>query len=198
MNGNTKKLVSMAVLVAIVMLLQLLSSFIRLGSFPITLVLVPIVIGAALYGSGAGAALGGAFGVVVLINCINGVDVGGNMLWVSNPALTAALCIVKGVAAGFAAGVMFAALSKMNIYIASVAAAVICPVVNTGIFIVAMFLFYRDILSAWAGETEIIYFALIGLAGLNFLLELGVNSVLSPVIVRIIKVLRKDAVFNNA
>ena len=57
-NNNTQKIVGLGLFTAIVIVLQLMGSFIRFGTFSISLVLVPVVIGAALYGAGAGAWLG--------------------------------------------------------------------------------------------------------------------------------------------
>ena len=64
----TKTLVGLGLLTAIVVVLQLVGSFIKFGTFSISLVLMPIVVGAALYGVGAGAWLGFVFGVVVLLS----------------------------------------------------------------------------------------------------------------------------------
>lgn len=68
-----------------------------------TLTLVPIVVGAALYGPRAGAWLGFVFGAVVLIACITTADPTGGLLWNLNPFMTALLCLVKGIAAGWVA-----------------------------------------------------------------------------------------------
>jgi uncharacterized membrane protein len=180
-------MVGIAIFIAIIIVLQLLGSFVKFGSFSISLVLIPIVVGAAMYGAAAGAIFGATFGVVVLINCINGVDAGGNMLWAANPALTALLCLAKGTLAGYAAGLVYKKLSEKNVSIGVICAAVVCPVVNTGIFIAGMLLFYRETLTLWAAGSQLIYYALVGLAGINFLLELVANIVLSPAVVRIIK-----------
>ena len=51
---STRTLTGVAIFTAIVVVLQFLGSFIRFGPFSISLVLVPIVVGAALYGHGAG------------------------------------------------------------------------------------------------------------------------------------------------
>ena len=185
------RMVSMAIFIAIIVVLQIVGSFIKFGSFSISLVLVPIVVGAAIHGAKAGAIFGTTFGIVVLINCIYGVDVGGNMLWVANPVLTALLCLLKGALAGFAAGLVYSAISKKNVYLGVVCAAIICPVVNTGIFIAAMIFLFRDTLLLWAGNTPFLYFSFTGLAGVNFLVELGVNIVLSPGVVRIINGAKK-------
>jgi len=179
-------MVGMAIFIAIVVVLQIVGGAVRIGTFSITLVLVPIVIGTAVYGPLAGAVLGGAFGVVVLINCVTGADPGGNVLWLANPALTAILCLLKGILAGFVAGLIYLAVSKKNVYIGVILAALACPIVNTGIFIAAMAFLFRDTLTAWAGNTSILYYSFIGLAGVNFLIELGVNIVLCPIIIRII------------
>ena len=68
MKTNTKKIVGTGLFTAIVVVLQLVASAIKFGPFSITLVLAPIIIGAAMYGIGAGAWLGLAFGVTVLIS----------------------------------------------------------------------------------------------------------------------------------
>ena len=62
----------LALFASIIVVLQVLSNFVRFGPFPITLALAPIIIGAAVYGSSAGALLGGVFGTVVLLTGIAG------------------------------------------------------------------------------------------------------------------------------
>lgn len=187
MTSRTRVLTGMAISISIVVTLQLFASFVKLGSFAITLALVPMVVGAAIYGKAAGAVLGGACGTVVLIMCINGVDPGGYVLWSANPALTAMLCLIKGSLAGLAAGGVYSMLSKNNIYLGVICAAIVCPVVNTGIFLAAMVLFFHGVLSEWAGGTDLVYFLFIGMAGMNFLLEVAINIAICPAILRIIK-----------
>ena len=59
---ETRVLTGVAIFTAIVVVLQLLGSFVRFGPFSVSLVLIPIVVGAAMYGAGAGAWLGFVFG----------------------------------------------------------------------------------------------------------------------------------------
>ncbi|MDR1116727.1 MAG: ECF transporter S component [Oscillospiraceae bacterium] len=184
--SKTNRLVGTAILAGVIVVLQIIATYIKFGPFSITLALVPIVVGAAIYGAGAGALFGGIFGVVVLIGCIGGADAGGNILWNVNPALTAFLCIFKGAAAGWVSGLVYSAFSRRNTYAGVFSAAVVCPIVNTGIFIAAMMLLFRDTLIQWAGDTSVVYYAFIGLTGVNFLLEFAVNIVLSSAVVRII------------
>ena len=185
-NEKTRRLTGLALMTAIIVVLQVVASFVKFGPFSITLALAPIIIGAALYVAGAGAWLGAVFGVVVLIACIAGWDAGGNILFTANPLLTAALCIVKGAAAGFVSGLVFRGLSSRSPMGAAIIAGIVCPVVNTGIFCVGLAVFFYDTLVAWAGGSDLIYYIIFGLTGVNFVLELAINLVLSTVIVRVV------------
>ena len=187
MNNRSKKvdivkLVGVALFTAIVVVLQYLGSFIKFGPFSISLVLVPIVIGAALYGRTAGAWLGFVFSVVVLLQPDTA------LFYQANFAGTIITVLLKGTLAGFLAGVVYKALEKKNVTLAVMAAAFTCPVVNTGIFLLGSAVFFMDTIKTWANGTNVFVFMIVGLVGFNFLFELAVNMLLSPVIVRLIQV----------
>ena len=193
-SKNIKRLTGIAVLSAVIVVLQVVSALLARFTplpFSITLTLIPIVVGSAVYGKRAGAFLGGVFGIITLILCIVGLDIGGNILWTANPLLTALLCLIKGMAAGYFAGVFYALIAKKNSDLGVIAAAIVSPVVNTGIFLLAMFLFYNDILTAWAAGTPILSYMIFGIAGINFMIELVSNLILSPVASRILKIKSK-------
>ena len=181
----------LALLTAIVAVLQAVGSSIRLGPIPISLVLIPIVLGAVLYGPGAGAYLGGVFGVVVLIAAITGVDSFSALLWAASPFWMAAVCLGKGILCGFAAGLVYKALQKNKTGACLVASAV-CPVVNTGVFALAMLTVFRQNLLQLAGGTSALYFLFITMIGVNFLVEFAVNVVLSTVVSRVAQVVLKN------
>lgn len=85
-KGNTRRMTGLAIFTAIIVVLQVLCTFVRFGPFSITLALAPIIIATAIYGKGAGAYLGGVFGLVVLITGLLGWDGGTVMLLMSiNP-----------------------------------------------------------------------------------------------------------------
>ena len=134
---NTRTLTGVAIFTAIVVVLQLLGSFIRFGQFSISLVLIPIVVGAALYGVGAGAWLGFVFGIAVLLT-------DSALFFSVNPIGTVITVLVKGALAGWCAGLVFKALEKKNTWLAVIAAAIVCPVVNTGVFVIGCYLFFLD------------------------------------------------------
>lgn len=189
-NTKTQKIVGIGLFTAIVVALQLLAASIKFGPFSITLVLAPIVIGAALYGVGAGAWLGAAFGVSVLIS-------GDSAAFMTiNPAGTVITVLLKGMLAGLAAGLIYKALEKTNKTVAVVLAGIACPIVNTGIFLAGCYLFFQEWLVSVFGTTG---FATVvtGLVSVNFAVELGINMVLASVIVRIIDIGKKQLKKNS-
>ena len=196
---KTLELVQLSMLAALVVVLQLLSALIPpiAGMVSITLTLIPVVIGAILFGKKGGAILGFVFGLIVLINCIAGLDPGGNILWTVNPILTALLCIIKGVAAGFVPAAIYSAVVKDEKIgdraktPLTLVAAVLAPVVNTSIFVVGMLLFFKDTLTVWANGEPILSYILVGLAGVNFTIEFLINIFLTPAIIRVVDVVKK-------
>ena len=185
---STRTLTGVALFTAIVVVLQLLGAFIRFGPFSISLVLIPIVVGAALYGPLSGAWLGFVFGLVVLLS-------GDAAAFLAvNPLGTILTVLVKGALAGLCAGLVYRALEKLNGWLAVIVAAVAAPVVNTGVFLVGCELFFMPIVTEWAAAAGIVNvgtYMITILVGTNFLFELLFNIVLSPVIVRLIKIGRK-------
>lgn len=192
-KSNVYRLTGLGILTAIIIVLQVLTTFVRFGPFSITLALIPIVVGAAMYGKGAGAYLGAVFSVVVVIMCITGGDVGGFMVWSANPVMCVIMCMLKGTAAGFLAGLMYQLVGKKNQLLGVILAALISPIANTGIFIIGMLLFFRETLASWAGGSDLLTYIIMGLTGVNFLVELGVNIVLSPIVVKIIDAVKKTS-----
>lgn len=184
------KLVGTSILAAIIVVLQVVTTYFPTKPFSITLALIPIIIGAAVFDEYVGAILGGVFSIVVIIMCIIGADVGGAMVWNANPFLCIVVCMLKGVAAGYVSGLAYRLISKKNTIIATVVAGISAPVVNTGIFLLGLSIFFRPVLFAWAGKTDIVFYVLFMLTGLNFLVELGVNMVSAPIIVRILKAIK--------
>ena len=178
----------LAIFTAIIVVLQVLCTFVRFGPFSITLALAPIIIATAIYGKGAGAYLGGVFGLVVLITGLLGWDGGTVMLLMGlNPIGCIVVCIGKGILAGYLSGIVYRAIAKKNSLLAVITAGVVCPVVNTGLFIIGMLVFFGSTLQSWAGGANVIYFAVFGLAGINFVVELLVNLVLSSGITTVIR-----------
>lgn len=178
-----KQLVLGAVMTALVVVLQLLGSFIKFGPFSISLVLVPIVIGAAMCGYKIGAWLGLVFGVVVLVSgdaaAFYSINVPGTIITV----------LVKGTLCGLLAGITYKLIANKNRYLAVMLSAVVCPVINTGVFLLGCKLFFMSAITEWGiagGFANAVEYMFLGLAGGNFIFELITNIILGPVILQVI------------
>lgn len=189
-QGKTQRLAGLALFTALIVILQLLGNFIRFGPVSVSLVALPIAVGAAVYGGAAGLWLGFVFGMVVLLSgdaaAFFAFSVPGTLLTV----------LVKGIACGGLAGLVYAWLAQKNRTLAAVTAAIVCPVVNTGVFLLGCRIFFLPMLADMAQNLgfgdNVGRFMIIGLVGVNFLAELGINIVLSPVILRLIRIGRKE------
>ena len=189
-NTKIKRMVGIALLMATVVVLQSIP-IPPVGGFSISLVLIPIVLGGAVFGPGAGALLGAVFGGIVYINCVTGVDGGGAMVFQANPVLCFLVVMAKGILAGWLSALIYQALKEKNSHVAMLCAAIVCPVINTGVFIGCMMTFFTDVLAAWAGGGEIVAYVLSGLVLANFLPELLINVIFSPAGTRIHQIINK-------
>ena len=185
---STSTIVGIGMITAIVVVLQFVSMALRFGTFSITLTLVPIVVGAALYGKATGAWLGFVFGAAVLLT-----GDAAPFLAINIPG-TIATVLVKGAAAGFVAGLVYRLIAKKNQVAAVLVSSIVAPIVNTGIFLLGCRLFFYDTVAEWGaglGFENTFVYMIVGLVGINFIIELGVNLVLNPAILQIIKIGKK-------
>ena len=190
---SAKTLTRVALLLALIIVLQVFASAIKIGTTPLSFVLVPIVLGGMLFGAGVAAFLGFAFGVVVLLGGILGTDPFTAILFKDHPVLTSLLCLGKGTACGAASAWVFAFMKKKapktGVFLASATA----PIVNTGVFI-GMALLMSGTLKAnfVADGTSVIYFLVIVCAGVNFLVELAINMVCASGLYTLISAIDKS------
>ena len=185
---STKTLVLMAMLTALVAVLTYFGSFIRLSPLVnVSLTLIPIVLGAVLCGVWGGTWLGFVNGIVILVSGQAAFFIG------IAPVGTVIVVLAKGTLCGLAAALLYVLVRRFNKYVAVVAAAVICPVVNSGIYLLGCMTIFYDSIEAMIGEaTPTIMSVLIYPMGLiNFPFELVINIVMCPVIYRLITLIPK-------
>lgn len=184
-----QKLVGTAILTAVVLCLQLFLGSIKLGPFNITFTLIPMILGAILYGAASAAFLGLVFGIMVCFSVVSGSDAGGFILFSQKPFLTLFLVLLKSTAAGYLSGLAAGFLRKKSqLKVTKVLLpAILAPIVNTGIFIAGLLLFFQDTLKMWAMGAPIIDYLLFSILGINFVMEFTINLLLIPVILRILE-----------
>ena len=182
---STSDLTLLALLTALVALLAYLGGFIKIGGLAsISLTLIPVVLGAALCGPLAGAWLGGVSGIVFFMTADSafwmGLSIPGTIITV----------MVKGIAAGLLAGFTYKFFERFNRYLAVIISAIVCPVINTGIFIIGCFIFFMDTVNGFALEAgmSVGAYIIVGFVGLNFVFELLSNIIFSPAIVRLLDI----------
>ena len=184
---QTERLVLAAILTAIVVILQVMAIVTRaiLPVFAVNLVLIPIVIGAAVGGVRVGTWLGFVSGVAILISgdasAFLTIDIAGTLITV----------LAKGALSGLVAAFVYKAVEKKDRYLAVLSAAVVCPIVNTGVFVLGCLTFFMDTIRAWGdglGYENAFAYIFLGMIGINFVIELILNVVLSPVAVRLLDI----------
>lgn len=195
-NNKTKKLAELAIFVALVLVIQLLGGAVKIGPISISLVLIPIAVGGILLGPLCGAVLGFAFGAATLVGGLTGADPFTATLLNSGAwgaVFTTLLCFAKGTLAGLASAAVYRLLAKKNQAAAVLLAAAAAPIVNTGLFVLgALTVLNRVITQSFVGPgSSIVYFVFVGCAGVNFLIELGVNVVFTPAIRRILTAVKR-------
>lgn len=179
-QSRTTYMVQLGLLTAIIIILAFTPiGYIRTLGVEITLIVVPVVVGAIVLGPSSGAILGLVFGITSFIQCF-GLSPFGAALLNINPVYTFIMCIVPRVIMGWLTGVVFAVLRKKastrrSKNIAYIIASITGPILNTVLFILALLIFFyrSDYIQGFVtalGASNIFGFA-IGFVGINGLIE---------------------------
>lgn len=182
MNNKVKRVVGIGVFSAIVVVLQYIFGGITIGGTSINPVLVPVVVGAAVYGWQAGAILGLVSGAAILLitppSFFYGINFVGTIITV----------LAKGAVSGLVAGLAYKLIRPWNKFVAVLTAAILCPLVNTGIFLAGCYIFFYEGLLSGAEGGNFFFYLITVMVGINIFVELGINVVMAPVITRLIKI----------
>lgn len=187
-NGklSAKRLTGTAILLALVIVLQAVGAVIAIGPVQLNFTLIPIVLGAMIFGPSVGAFLGFASGVVVLIQVIGGGSAFYAFIWNGDPVVTTLTCLIKTTAAGWLCGVVYKLVAQKSEIVAVFIASAIVPVVNTAIFVLGCLCMTNSVYSMASGE-NVFVFILVSLVTFNFFAELGVNLIVAPALQTVYK-----------
>lgn len=201
---KTLHLVQLAMLLALVVVLQLTGASLPIGLIPLTFVLIPIVVGAFLLGPTEGAILGFAFGLITVIQTPANPFL--MVFFDANPVLYVILALLKATLAGFLSGLIYKGLNKLfnekYKILSTTIASISAPIINTGVFAAGMLIFFFPELStlpsmafestnpfaAFVNPYQVLF---IGFCGFNFVGEFLVSLLLSPAVVRIVDIVKK-------
>ena len=182
---DVHKLTRVGILIAVVIVLQLLPF--KIGVVEINLALIPIVLGALLYGPLIGFFLGAIDGIVILL-------LPGTGAFLSfNPVCTVLMCLLKTGLAGLVAGYLYKGLRKFDETVGVTIGAFSAPIINTGIFIAGVLTIFSGMFEGAAAEQDLsmIQFVITSFITTNFLVEIIVTLVLSPVLVRLVSMFKR-------
>ena len=187
-TNSSSALARKVALIGILTALATALSFIKIpvvSTATITLVLPVVVIGSIICGPVVGAWL-------MVLPTIASLSEA-TLFMTYSPVGTLVTLFLKGILAGFMAGLVHKLLCKKWPRGAVVCAAIVAPVVNSGVFVLGCYIFLWDVLVTLAVEAGVgMGMLLFGLAGMNFILELILNLVHCPTIMRIIKIATKN------
>ena len=173
---NTKTIVITGLLLALEIIFQLIGNYLQIGPANINISLVPVVIAGFIGGPISAAILGFFNGIMALLSPSTIA-----FFMPMSPVGTVLVCLLKCTLAGVVSSLVYRWLTKLaNVHVATPVAAALVPIINTGLFILGSFIFFRewifaegrDVVGAWG-------FVIIGVVGWNFLIELGTTLVLS-------------------
>lgn len=173
-NGrlNTTYLVEMAVLIAIIIIMAFTPiGYIRTGALSITLIVIPVAVGAVILGPGAGAILGAVFGITSFIQCF-GLEPFGTALFAMKPFGTFIVCMVPRVLMGWLSGLIYKGFSKgkSTRKAATFIGCLAAPLLNTLFFMTALIaIFYEYLVDNFAMKN--VFTFVIAFVGINGLIE---------------------------
>lgn len=180
MNNKNKRIVDCAILSALAIVLQLVSTLLKYGGVSLTLALVPVVI-ACVTLKWYGLIVSGALGGTILVQCIVGVDEVGSTMFIYNPVFTVIGSVIRLLIAAAVLVLIINATEKFNeSKWRSILVSALMPVLNTGIFIIMFVTMFNDLLCELAGATDAFTYIIVALVGINFIVELGTCVLICP------------------
>lgn len=187
---KTTWMVQIAMLTAIVLILAFTPlGYIRTGGLEITLIVIPVAVGAVILGPVGGMVLGAVFGITSFIQCF-GMSPFGAMLLSISPVKTFVTCVVTRMLMGFLTGLIYMGMKKVsrNKSLNTVITNLCCPFMNTLFFMTCIVVFFynteyiQGFVSA-LGATNPLLFVL-GFVGINGLVEALLCFVVGSAITR--------------
>ena len=170
-------MVQIAMLTAIVLILAFTPlGYIRTGGLEITLIVIPVAVGAVILGPVGGMILGAVFGITSFIQCF-GMSPFGAMLLSISPVKTFITCVVTRMLMGLLTGLIYKGMKKVsrNKSLNTVIANLCCPFMNTLFFMTCIVVFFynteyiQGIVSALGAANPLLF--VLAFVGVNGLVE---------------------------
>lgn len=198
MNKNyfsARRITWLAILIALVVVLQLFASAIPMFGITLNFSLIPIAIAGIVLGVIGGTIVGLCCGVTVFITtAVMGQEPSTVFFFQAQPVILTIMCMGKTTIAGAMSGLMYKLLEKKNKTLGVYASSLVIPIFNTGIYMLGIVLMKdaaAQFLALDSSSAGVVFSVVFGMIWLNFVLEIAVNVVFAPMIYRVIRVIDK-------
>ena len=192
---SAKNVALLGILIGLVIVLQLFASAIPMFGVTLNFSLIPIALAGVMLGVLGGTIVGFVCGIVVFITmAVLGQEPSTAFLFQTNPFILTLMCIGKTTLAGAVSGLIYKFISKRKPEIAVWVSSLSIPVVNTGTYMLGMVLMKSSVaefLNMTSSTAGIVFAVVFGIIWLNFLLEIIINTVFTPAIYKVVKVIKK-------
>ena len=192
LTQKTVRLSRLALFSALILLLNYTPlGYIHLFALEITLIIIPVTLGAMLLGPADGAILGGVFGVTSFAACFGSSQFGAALLAI-NPLGTFVTCVVARILAGWLTGLVFQLLHRSERLrpVSYAVGGLLGPVFNTLFFMSSILLFfwntdYIQSMSTALGAANPLTFVVL-FVGINAVFETLVSFLVSTALCRVL------------
>ena len=187
-KGNLFTLTLLALFIAIMLVMNFTPlGYITTGLFSITLMTIPVALGAVCTGVTGGAVLGFVFGLTSFLQAFGigyMIDPSADTLFTTKPIAYTATCFIPRIATGLIAGLIFAIFKKYGKtgVVPMLLSSASVPIFNTALFMSFYILLYSD--TVLAGKTFMAVF--LSALSLNFVIELAVTLIAGTAINQVV------------
>lgn len=189
---SIRTLTQLGVLTAIIVVMAFTPlGYIRTGGLSITLLHIPVIIGAIMMGPVGGMVLGAVFGLTSVFQCF-GLEAFGTTLMTLNPIGTIITCLVPRILLGLLAAVIYRAFSgTRGKKLAPALTGALATLCHTALFMALLSLFFYGTeflqgIAATLGVGNVFAFVL-AFVGINGLLEIALAAVVSAALIPVLK-----------
>lgn len=197
-SNKTVYMVELALLIAIILIMAFTPiGYIKTLGLEITLIVVPVAVGAVILGPLGGAILGAVFGLTSFIQCF-GLSAFGAALLGINPVYTFLVCMVPRLLMGWLTGLAYRGMCKVPSlkHVKVIAANLCAPILNTVLFmgVLVLFFYQTDFIQGFVSSTgasnALIFIVLF--VGMNGLIEAVLTFVVGSAITKALQVALKN------
>ena len=194
-HSSIRTLTTLAILIAVILVMSFTPlGYIKTLGLEITLLHIPVIVGAALTGPVGGMVLGAVFGLTSFFQCF-GMSWFGTTLFSISPVATFVVCVVPRVLLGLIAALLYRAFEKPAGKWGATLTGAISTVCHTALFMGLLSLFfYRTSFIQGIVEslgTANVFAFILAFVGLQGLLEIVLAALVAGALLPVLKKVRR-------